>query len=71
MAYSEANKRAVAKYSAKTYDDVRLRVKKGQREAIKTYAESKGYSLNGYLVHLIEQDMGEKLGSSPSSENHS
>lgn len=52
-------------------DDIKLRVPKGQRESIKTYAESKGYSLNGYLVHLIEQDMGEKLSNSPSSENHS
>ena len=58
MAYSEAGKRAVAKYSAKAYDDVRLRVKKGQREHIKAYAESKGFSLNEYIVHLIESDMG-------------
>lgn len=58
MAYSEAGKRAVAKYSAKAYDDVRLRVKKGQREHIKAYAESKGFSLNAYIVHLIESDMG-------------
>ena len=38
--------------------DVRLRVKKGQREHIKAYAESKGFSLNPYIVHLIESDMG-------------
>lgn len=61
-----ANKRHLDKL-----DDIKLRVPKGQREAIKSFAESKGYSLNGYLVHLIEQDMGEKLDNSPSSENHS
>ena len=45
------------KYNAKTYDRIALQVKKGQREIIRTYAESKGMSLNGYINMLIENDM--------------
>ena len=54
---SEASKRAVAKYSAKAYDNILLRVKKGQKELIQAQAERKGFSLNAYINHLIQQDM--------------
>ena len=37
------------KYNAKAYDRIALQVKKGQRDIIRTYAESKGMSLNGYI----------------------
>ncbi len=45
------------KYNANAYDRIALQVKKGQREIIRTYAESKGMSLNGYINMLIENDM--------------
>ncbi len=57
MALSEARKKANEKYNAKAYDQVKVLVKKGQREQIKAYAESKGMSLNGYINSLIEKDM--------------
>lgn len=49
--------RSKNKYNAKAYDRIALSVKKGQREIIKQYAESKGLSLNGYINNLIEEDM--------------
>ncbi len=49
------------KYNAKAYDRIALTVKKGQREIIKTHAESNGMSLNGYINKLIDDDMGDKL----------
>ena len=49
----EGNKRYLEKL-----DDIKLRGPKGQREHIKAYAESKGFSLNAYIVHLIESDKG-------------
>lgn len=55
--YTEASKKATAKYQAKAYDDIRLRVKKGQKELIQAHAQSKGLSLNAYIVSLIEKDM--------------
>lgn len=58
MAYTKASGQAVNRYSKKAYDDVRLRVKKGQKEAIQARAEELGKSVNSYIVDLIEEDMG-------------
>ena len=58
MPYNEAQKRATAKYNAKAYDRVEFKVKKGQKEAIQARAEELGKSVNGYIVDLIEEDMG-------------
>lgn len=55
--YSEAQNKATQRYNAKTYDRLAIRVKKGEAEKIKTHAESKGMSLNGYINALIEADM--------------
>ncbi len=49
--------KASNKYNAKAYDRIALQVKKGQREAIRAYAEAQGLSVNGYINKLIEQDM--------------
>lgn len=60
MAVSEARKRANEKYTKKAYDDLKLRVKKGEKEKIKEYAESQGKSLNGFINELIYKAMGEQ-----------
>lgn len=49
--------RAKNKYNAKAYDQIPLRVKAGEKEKIRAYAEKKGLSLNAYIVGLIERDM--------------
>ena len=61
MSYTQATNKAVQKYNKKAYDDLRIRVKKGQADQIKLYAESNGESLNGYVNRLISTDMGDKL----------
>lgn len=45
------------KYNDKAYDRIALTVKKGEKDIIKAYAESKGMSLNGYINKLIKNDM--------------
>ncbi len=40
--YSEAQKKAVAKYNAKTYDEIKIRVQKGSKRVISDYAAAKG-----------------------------
>lgn len=57
MAYNEAQKRATAKYHAKAYDEIKLRVKKGEKEKISDQAEKKGLSVNSYIVGLIKKDI--------------
>ena len=50
------------KYNAKAYDDIRLRVPKGQKEAIQSFAEQNGESLNGFINRLISEAMGNTPG---------
>ena len=45
------------KYNAKAYDQLRVIVKKGDKDKIKAHAESLGLSLNAYINKLIEEDM--------------
>ena len=56
-----AQTRASAKYNAKTYEEMKIRVYKGQKYQIAAHAASKGMSLNAYINALIAADMGEKL----------
>lgn len=53
--------KAKNKYNVKSYDRIALNVKKGQREAIKAYAEAQGLSINSYINKLIEADMKQGL----------
>ncbi|MEE0266282.1 MAG: hypothetical protein U0L18_11445 [Acutalibacteraceae bacterium] len=55
MALTEAQKRANAKYNAKAYDRVELKVKKGKKETIKAHAEQQGESLNGFINRAIDE----------------
>lgn len=57
---SEAKKKANRKYNEKAYDQLKIVVKKGERDIIKAYAESIGKSLNGYIKELIISDMESK-----------
>ena len=59
MAYSEAQKKATAKYMKNNLDDIKVRVQKGKREVYKAHAESKGKSLNALIIELLEKDMQE------------
>ncbi len=47
------------KYNAKPYDDIRLRVPKGQKEKIQAFAEANGETVNGFINRLIAEAMGE------------
>lgn len=55
MAVSKAQKRATAKYEQQNYDKVLLRLKSGKKNEIKTHAESRGESLNGFINRAIDE----------------
>ena len=59
MPYSEAQKKATAKYMKNNLDDIKVRVPKGKREVYKKYADSKGKSLNGLIIELLDKSMQE------------
>ena len=56
---SRNSNESILKYQKKAYEDIRLRVKRGEKDIIKAHAESKGMSLNAYINDLIEKDMKE------------
>lgn len=45
------------RYNKKVYEDIRLRVKKGEKEKIQARADKLQKSINGYIVDLIEEDL--------------
>ncbi len=57
MAISESQRKAVAKYNAKAYDEIKVRVSKGNKDIIKAHAEGKGESINGFVNRAINETM--------------
>lgn len=57
MAISESQRKAVAKYNAKSYDEIKVRVSKGNKDIIKAHAERNGESLNGFVNRAIDETM--------------
>lgn len=54
---SAYNQKYVTKYHSK-FDDIKIRVPKGEREAWKERALLQGKSLTQYVVDLVHADMG-------------
>lgn len=53
----KASTKAQNKYIAKAYDRINLTVPKGDKDKIKTHAESMGESVNGFINRAIEETM--------------
>lgn len=58
MPASKAQQRAVAKYMAANYDEIKVRVPKGQKATIQAAAEREGESVNGYTNKALLARMG-------------
>ena len=57
MAVSKAQQKAVSKYMKENYDEIKVRVPKGSKEAIKAHAEKQGESVNAFISRAIEEAM--------------
>lgn len=64
MKISEARHRANEKYNAKAYEEIKVRVLKGQKEVIQSAARNKGESVNAYIVRAITERMERDRGDS-------
>lgn len=57
---SEAQKKAVAKYNSANYEQILVRVTKGEKERMAVHAEAQGESLNAFInraiIYTMEQD---------------
>lgn len=45
------------RYTAKAYDRINFVVPKGQRDIIRQHAESRGESVNAFILRAVEQTM--------------
>ena len=58
MAISEARHRANEKWNAKAYDEIKVRVPKGDKERIQAFVQERGETVNGFINRLIAEAMG-------------
>lgn len=73
MAVSKAQQKAVAKYEAKAYDKVLLRLPKGRLDELKVYTMAHEESVNGFIGRAISEAMERDSGgvASETAENGS
>lgn len=45
------------KFMAESYDQLRIFVRKGEKEIIKNFASSRGQSINSFVTGLIRREM--------------
>lgn len=45
------------RYNAKAYDEIKVRVAKGRKEEVRTHAEARGESVNGFINRAISETM--------------
>ncbi len=57
MPASESQKKASLKYNQTKVDTIYVRVPKGEKEAIKEYAEAHGESVNEFVIRAIKETM--------------
>ena len=57
MATTKAQQRAVEKYKKANYDEIKVRVSKGEKEVIQAHAESAEESVNAFIKRAIAETM--------------
>lgn len=55
--YTEAQKKASAKYLKESVEDIRIRVPKGDKAKVQEHAASMGESMNSFVVRAINEAM--------------
>lgn len=70
MAISQAQKKATENY-LKKQEEIKIRVKKGHKDEIKTAAEKQGQSLNGYIVTAIDEKIERDSGKETTANGNS
>ena len=57
MPASKAQQKAVTKYMKAKYDEIKVRVEKGQKDRIQNHAEAHSESVNGFIGRAITETM--------------
>ena len=48
------------KYNAKSYDEIKVRVRKGDKEQLKAFAAAQGLSLNEFITRAVAKAMHDR-----------
>ena len=59
--YNQSRNKATQRYLAKHYDQVRFRVKKGEKDLLKAEAARAGQSLAQYVIQAVNDRAGRQL----------
>ncbi len=51
--YSESANKATQKYSAKAYDRIGLKIRKGEKEKLKAFADECGLSVSALIIRSV------------------
>lgn len=65
MPASKAQQKAVSKYMKENYDVYQIRMKKGQKEAVKAHASDRGESVNGFITRAIQETIARDSAEGP------
>ncbi len=57
MTVSKAQQKATNRYISKNYDRINLTMLKGERDKVKSHAEARGESVNGFINRAIKETM--------------
>ena len=57
MPASKAQQKAVTKYMKENYDEIKVRVPKGEKAIIKSHADARGESVNAFINRAIEETL--------------
>ena len=57
MPVSKAQAKAQAKYEAKAYDKTLIRLYAGELDQVRSHAEQRGESLNGFICRAIREQI--------------
>lgn len=61
-AYTQAQNKATQKYIKNNYDEFKIRLNKGKKDIIKSYADAANESLNGYIKKAITNRIKTETG---------
>lgn len=67
--YTEAQKRATAKYMKANLDEFKIRVPKGKKEYYKSAADACGLSLNAFVVAAMDEKIDRQKDDKKTGEN--
>lgn len=57
MPVSKAQQKAVSKYMKENYDEIKIRIPKGQKELVQAFAKSQNKSVNSFIWDTIKEKM--------------